>query len=761
MKSVERNARRYKLCVSFNLFILCTLLLTSCALAECGDCDDKNPCTKDTCVNGTRCEHTPQICDRSDSAPASASRTEANANDEAIQTPIAAQESPTPIATAQDSPATVAPAQDNPETVAPAQDNPETVAPAQDNPETVAPAQDNQETVAPAQDNQETAATAQDNQETVAPAQDNQETVAPAQDNQETAATAQDNPETVAPAQDNPETAATTSQENPETIDAAQENSAPNVTATENTASDPNYQDNPAPETLPSSEQIIPETFVSESAANGSVSCDDNNPCTHDSLGENGCIHDAINCDDGNDSTVDTCSPSGCINTPLCNVCGNSVSVPSPSPTQPDNGLNETAQENGTNVAINEPSIVPFCDDSNPCTTEFLNGTSCVYVSMDCNDGNDSTRDFCSGGVCFNEPIGYVNVPGENNSAEVLENNTENNTLADSRIRDCDDHNPCTEDYFNGTGCEHKLKDCDDGNDSTHDYCYAGECYHTTRNCDDGNNCTIDSFNGKECVNTPMDCDDGNACTIDTCDNGKCVHTPKNCDDGKACTYDRCDPKTGCYHPSKCDDGDPCTIDYCDSVWGCYHSPVVCSNGKTCINGVCQYPYYDYVAPYVAPTSTTSSPQSYTIPAGTAVTLPWGQSITALGALQVNNGLAYPGTSPLRFARLLGYENQATSAIQIGSVQSTAEQAEMIGLSWKDVSFSLTLIQPDGTALPAVGDGQNVVHVAGNNYDYYFLKNAGKGNWYIDIKPINPTSNGAAYSLISGQVKGTLPANQV
>jgi len=173
------------------------------------------------------------------------------------------------------------------------------------------------------------------------------------------------------------------------------------------------------------------------------------------------------------------------------------------------------------------------------------------------------------------------------------------------------------------------------------------------------------------------------------------------------------------------------------------------------------YPYYDYVAPYAAATSATSSPQSYTIPAGTVVTVPWGQSMTALGVLQVNNGLAYPSTSPLRFARLLGYETETTPAVQIGMIQSAGEKADMIGLSWKDSSFSMTLVRPDGTALPAAGDGVNVVHVSGSTYDYYFLKNAAKGSWYVEIKPVNPSSTGAAYSLISGQVKGTLPENQV
>jgi len=84
----------------------------------------------------------------------------------------------------------------------------------------------------------------------------------------------------------------------------------------------------------------------------------------------------------------------------------------------------------------------------------------------------------------------------------------------------------------------------------------------------------------------------------------------------------------------------------------------------------------------------------------------------------------------------------------------------MIGLSWKDASFSLTLIQPNGIALPAQGDNLNVMHLAGTNYDYYFLRNAARGNWGIEIRPLNPSSNGVGFSLITGLVKGAVPINQ-
>ena len=84
----------------------------------------------------------------------------------------------------------------------------------------------------------------------------------------------------------------------------------------------------------------------------------------------------------------------------------------------------------------------------------------------------------------------------------------------------------------------------------------------------------------------------------------------------------------------------------------------------------------------------------------------------------------------------------------------------MIGLSWKDARFNLNLIQPNGSILPVQGDNQNVVHLVGTNYDYYFLRNAAIGNWSIEIRPINPGTNGVGFSLITGLVKGAAPINQ-
>lgn len=202
---------------------------------------------------------------------------------------------------------------------------------------------------------------------------------------------------------------------------------------------------------------------------------------------------------------------------------------------------------------------------------------------------------------------------------------------------------------------------------------------------------------------------------------------------------------------------------------------MVCGYGQICIDGVCRYPYYyydpdynsypyyPYDVPYVPPTPvaaapTAPKPQSYTIPAGTSITLPWGGSMLAAEALQVYNGLAYPGAKPISFERELGSPAQVASVGRMAL--SAMNQWEMIGLAWKEAGFKMTLIQPNKTALPAQGDGQNVVHLTGSTYDYYFLRSPTAGIWTVQIMPVNAASSGTGYSLISGLVQGPIPPKQ-
>jgi hypothetical protein len=315
----------------------------------------------------------------------------------------------------------------------------------------------------------------------------------------------------------------------------------------------------------------------------------------------------------------------------------------------------------------------------------------------------------------------------------------------------CDDGNACTINSCDPVkGCVNIPKNCSDGNATTFDYCYEGTCVHTQTSCDDGNSCTVDTFNGIGCVHTPSNCDDGNNCTVDSCDPTKgCVHIQKNCGDGNACTIDICDGKGQCIHMMKnCDDGNPCTIDACDTYWGCIHTSVICGAGKTCINGVC--------LPISNPRITV--PSSYSIPAGSAIALPWGSMVTALDSVQVESGIAYATRSPLTFVRRFG-DNLAISKDQ-GRVQGT-ERMEMVGLTWQNGPIQMTLIKPDGSILSAESDRQNIKHLTGSNYNYYFLRKPSSGYWSIRIDPTYPSQSGEGFSLISGLVRGAVPENLI
>ncbi|KAN0030546.1 hypothetical protein ACTA71_009186 [Dictyostelium dimigraforme] len=121
-----------------------------------------------------------------------------------------------------------------------------------------------------------------------------------------------------------------------------------------------------------------------------------------------------------------------------------------------------------------------------------------------------------------------------------------------------------------------------------------GNCTQTPANCDDGNPCTDDfCHNGYGCYVIPNDCDpgvicqkncnDNNPCTDDYCDfSNTCQHSLKDCSDHNSCTIDSCG-ENGCTHTNiSCDDNDPCTADFCSIIYGCYHQPIECSVKVPC-----------------------------------------------------------------------------------------------------------------------------------------------------------------------------------
>lgn len=156
------------------------------------------------------------------------------------------------------------------------------------------------------------------------------------------------------------------------------------------------------------------------------------------------------------------------------------------------------------------------CNDNDACTTDTCVNNQCQHAAVNCDDGNPCTTDSCnSGSGCT-----YTPIPG---CCQV--------------VGDCDDSNPCTTDT-----------------------CVNNQCQNTPVVCDDGDPCTNDSCANGDCVFTPIlgccevagDCNDNNACTTDACVNMQCENTPVNCDDGIPCTVDSCDTIQGCQHVNNC-----------------------------------------------------------------------------------------------------------------------------------------------------------------------------------------------------------------
>ena len=255
------------------------------------------------------------------------------------------------------------------------------------------------------------------------------------------------------------------------------------------------------------------------------------------------------------------------------------------------------------------------CDDGSECTADdHCVMAACVGTSTLCDDENECTVDSCdpvTGQCVFDE--------------------------VEAQGAQCDDAVPCTADTKCSEGlCVGEFKDCDDGSACTVDSCdeVTGVCQHAPlpdgTECDDGNLCTGEDKCAAgwckgalpapgpdvppECVcGSDQDCaplDDGNPCNgalfCNTDGGGFCDLDPASlppCDDGVGCTDNLCDPVEGCInlpvhevcvddvdctsdycHPkgdcqnmgygSNCDDGNDCTFDTCYVPGGCAHTPV-------------------------------------------------------------------------------------------------------------------------------------------------------------------------------------------
>ena len=713
----------------FILFSLFFFLLAGYSDAQCGNCDDNNPCTRDWC-NGTQCLHEPQICDQSGTIEKTRQETTNEAGPIGFA-PANGGEDVKPIISPQDT-----------------SFNPDSISV----PDTTINCDDG-------------------------------------------------NPCT----RDYPgdgscrHEAISCDDGDSSTIDTCGPSGCINTPAP---ALEENRLPQPERQSILVENQIMDEIDVVDGKSDVRCEdCDDGNACTADTCDPlTGCSHTAVDCNDNDACTSDTCDPAtGCSHAAMdCNdndACTADTCDPATgcSHAAMDCDDNDACTSDTCDHATGCSHSAVDCNDNDAFTTDSCNSaTGCVNEPIVCDDGNDSTEDSCQSGECIYQLVGGY----ENNTeilaviliADNLSSISQNNSTAlsaassleQSDQKKCHNSDPCMK-LIDEKNCTYQPINCDDGNSSTNDYCYRGDCYNTTLDCSASDNCHIGTFDGNKCIEMPKCFSDNNPCT-DDCDpaTGKCVHANNNalCDDGNACTTgDTCSGGSCKGTAVRCDDNNPCTYNTCDSKKGCYY-PNKCKEGQTCVGGTCKYPYYynypyypyypyqlyyPYGMPYAPPTPTApapapSKPQSYTIPAGTSITLPWGGSMLSAEVLQVYNGLAYPRATPISFIRVLGSPAEIAS---IGRTSLSAmNQWEMIGLSWKEASFKMTLIQPNKIVLPAQVDGRNVVHLTGANYDYYFLRSPPAGNWTVQIMPVNAATGGTGYSLLSGLVQGAIPPNQ-
>ncbi len=169
---------------------------------------------------------------------------------------------------------------------------------------------------------------------------------------------------------------------------------------------------------------------------------------------------------------------------------------------------------------------------------------------------------------------------------------------------DCDDGNPCTDDFCDeGLGCRHVLQPdgepCDTGDAcALHGECQAGLCDpQTLVDCDDDNPCTVEECDAVlGCVQETLDgvaCLDDDPCTVgELCESGVCVGvTLKSCDDENPCTGDFCVPGVGCQHSiveGSCGVDDPCVSNGTCQLGVCIGEFLDCADGNPCTQDVCK-----------------------------------------------------------------------------------------------------------------------------------------------------------------------------
>ena len=219
------------------------------------------------------------------------------------------------------------------------------------------------------------------------------------------------------------------------------------------------------------------------------IACNDGLPCTTGDVCTGGVCkaQGTLGCDDGNPCTIDACGggAGSCSHTISTSACD-------------DGTLCTVGDSCATGVCVGKQTS---CDDANPCTTDSCDPKiGCVFADNDvaCNDGNACTvGDKCAGGACVGQGM------------------------------NCDDGIACTKDVCDAAsgGCGHTPDKslCDDGEICTLDACLtATGCKHDLiPQCCGGSQCATDEV----CIQYPDNlvpfcaktCNSGNDCPSSCC----------------------------------------------------------------------------------------------------------------------------------------------------------------------------------------------------------------------------------------------------
>ncbi len=241
-------------------------------------------------------------------------------------------------------------------------------------------------------------------------------------------------------------------------------------------------------------------------------------------------------CNDNSVCTDDTCQTGvGCVHVPNSANCSDGDAC-----TSGDSCVNGTCA----------PGSALDCNDNNPCTADLCDdAVGCSHSPADgvsCSDGNACTlNDACNDGACVSGP------PPDCNDSNVC---TDDSCSAGkcvhlSNTATCTDSDACTSgEHCSGSTCSGAtVVPCDDGKPCTADSCdVATGCVNVALSntpCNDEDACTAsDTCTSGTCVGEKIGCADKDPCTVDTCNSAiGCVHSldaKALCDDGNACTSD-------------------------------------------------------------------------------------------------------------------------------------------------------------------------------------------------------------------------------